>query len=119
MIKNGYVLKGGIAEKWCNLWNVSGMSLWPFIIVWSRANERLVRHEMIHIRQQREMLVIPFYIWYVLEWLIRLPFYGSYAYVNISFEREAYLNDSLEYSEYLETRKPFSWFKYLWLDNLE
>ena len=120
MLKNGYVLKGGAADKWCRLWNVSGMTLWPFILVLStRWSERLVRHEMIHIRQQREMLVVPFYIWYVLEWLIRLPFYGSNAYYNISFEREAYSHDDLEYSDYLERRKPYSWFKYLWLSSID
>ena len=120
MLKNGYVLRGGAADKWCRFWNVSGMTLWPFILVLSTHwSERLVRHEMIHIRQQREMLVIPFYIWYVLEWLIRLPFYGKDAYYNISFEREAYMNDSLEYSYYLERRKPYSWFKYLWLSSLD
>lgn len=114
MLKNGYVLRGGAAEKWCRFWNVSGMSLWPFILVWSKASQRLTRHEMIHIRQQREMLVVPFYIWYVLEYLIRLPFYGSNAYMNISFEREAYSHDDSEYRDYLEQRKPYSWFKYLW-----
>lgn len=115
MLKNGYVLSGGAAEKWCRFWNVSGMTLWPFILVRdSRVSDRLCRHEMIHIRQQAEMLVIPFYIWYVLEWLIRLPFYGSDAYYNISFEREAYQNEHLDYWDYLEQRKPYSWFKYLW-----
>jgi len=113
-MKNGYVLRGGAAEKWCRFWNVSGMSLWPFVVVIPKASQRLVRHEMIHIRQQREMLVVPFYIWYVLEYLIRLPFYGSNAYMNISFEREAYSQYDSEYSDYLETRKPYSWFKYLW-----
>lgn len=119
MLKNGYVLKGGAAEKWCRFWNVGGMTLWPFILVPSRTSARTIRHEMIHIRQQREMLVIPFYIWYVLEWLIRLPFYGSNAYYNISFEREAYMNDVLDYRVYLEKRKPYSWFKYLWLSSLD
>ena len=119
MLKNGYVLRGGAAAKWCRFWNVGGMTLWPFILVSDRTNltKRLLHHEMIHIRQQREMLVVPFYIWYVLEWLIRLPFYGRDAYYNISFEREAYMNDDLEYSDYLERRKPYSWFKYLWLSS--
>lgn len=30
---------------------------------------------------------ISFYILYVLEWLVKIPFYGKNAYENISFER--------------------------------
>lgn len=52
-----------------------------------------------------------FYILYVLEWLIKLPFYGSKAYKNISFEREAYAceNDN----NYLENGDYFNWVKYI------
>ena len=31
-----------------------------------------LNHEKIHSAQMREMLYIPFYIWYLLEWLLRL-----------------------------------------------
>lgn len=31
-----------------------------------------IRHELIHTAQQREMLYVFFYLWYVIEWLIRL-----------------------------------------------
>ena len=50
------------------------------------------KHEKIHIAQQKEMLVIPFYLWYFIEWLVRLFKKGN-AYQNISFEREAYVNE--------------------------
>ena len=39
----------------------------------------------------KEMMYIPFYLLYVVEWLIKLFCKGS-AYRNISFEREAYDN---------------------------
>lgn len=52
-----------------------------------------------------------FYIWYVVEWLIKLCFYGSKAYRNISFEREAYSNQNNE--TYLENSGYFEWVKYL------
>lgn len=51
-----------------------------------------LNHEHIHTMQQRELLWLPFYIIYILEWLyglIRLRS-ASRAYHNISFEREAY-----------------------------
>jgi hypothetical protein len=39
----------------------------------------------------KEMLYIPFYLWYGVEWLIKLLCKGN-AYRNLSFEREAYDN---------------------------
>ena len=51
-----------------------------------------------------------FYVWYVLEWLIRLFMRGN-AYRNISFEREAYANEANP--EYLKNMKWGSWLKYL------
>ncbi|WP_338152382.1 hypothetical protein [Psychroserpens jangbogonensis] len=55
----------------------------------------LVNHEKIHLRQQLELLIIVFYLWYSIEFLIRLLVYGNWkkAYKNISFEREAYVNE--------------------------
>ena len=50
-----------------------------------------INHELIHERQAREMLFVFFYLWYLIEWLIRLTGKGN-AYHNISFEREAYTN---------------------------
>lgn len=52
-----------------------------------------------------------FYIWYVIEWFIKLFFFGSSAYRNISFEREAYSNQ--EDDSYLKNRKVFAFLKYL------
>lgn len=72
--------------------------------------KELINHECIHTRQMIEMLIIPFYLWYLLEWLIRLPLPGR-AYMNLSFEKEAYKN--MDNLNYLEHRKPFAWLKYL------
>jgi hypothetical protein len=74
-------------------------------------SKKTKNHEMIHWKQQLEMLIIFFYLWYLIEWLIRLPVNGRKAYVSLSFEQEAYGNES-NY-DYLKTRKPFSWFKYV------
>ena len=68
------------------------------------------RHEKIHTAQMKEMGYIFFYIWYFLEWLVQLCLHGKYAYYWISFEREAYANESN--AKYLKGRKPYSWFKY-------
>ncbi|MBR2183833.1 MAG: hypothetical protein IJ897_00160 [Prevotella sp.] len=53
------------------------------------------RHEHIHTLQQRELLFVGFFIWYIVEWLVRLLQYrdAKRAYLNISFEREAYAHE--------------------------
>lgn len=52
----------------------------------------IINHERIHTRQMLELLVIPFYLIYLMEWLIRLAATQDWyeAYRNISFEQEAY-----------------------------
>ena len=52
-----------------------GVTLWPFIVMRTpdlKKDEVFINHEKIHIRQQAEMLVIPFFIWYAIEYLYRL-----------------------------------------------
>ena len=72
-----------------------------------------LHHEHIHTRQMLEMLVLPFYIWYCIEWLLRLlkTRHMMRAYLAISFEREAYEHESEE--DYLHQRRPYAWMKYL------
>lgn len=76
-------------------------------------NRYVVNHERIHTAQQRELLFVPFYIVYLLEWLLRIFQYRNIhrAYRNISFEREAYTNgDDLSY---LPARKSYAWVDYI------
>ncbi len=96
-----------------------GLSVWPFIILKNRALIKdvvLINHEKIHLRQQKELLILPFYFLYFLEGLIRFFIYfDAYtAYRNISFEREAYQNESNPH--YLQHRRPYSFIKYLWAE---
>jgi hypothetical protein len=93
--------------------HVSGMALWPFILI-KRPNPSkiLINHERIHLRQQAEMLVLPFYLWYVTEYLYRLWQYRNHyqAYLNISFEQEAFNNE--HNLHYLAQRKTFAFWRY-------
>ncbi|MGA9639278.1 hypothetical protein [Flavobacterium sp.] len=83
-----------------------GLTLYPFVFVKFLSdldNPDFVNHEKIHLRQQIELFILPFYIWYVVEYLFRLVQYrnGYQAYRNISFEREAYRNETnLDYLKY-------------------
>lgn len=76
----------------------------------SNIDDVTINHESIHTEQMKEMLYIFFYIWYIIEWIIRLFKKGN-AYRNISFEQEAYDNENN--LDYLKTRKHYGWFKYL------
>lgn len=95
---------------------ISGIALFPFILIRNsedKKNNILINHEKIHLRQQIEMLIIFFYLWYVIEyyyWLFKLknPYH---AYHRISFEREAYANE--HDLKYLNKRKFWSFRKYL------
>lgn len=72
---------------------------------------RTLNHEAIHTAQMKEMLYVFFYLWYVIEWIIKLFRYGRNAYENISFEREAY---AFEYDwYYLKVRKHYAWLRCL------
>lgn len=97
--------------------NYVGLSLWPFIFLKNgslKNDDVLINHEKIHLRQQQELLIIPFYILYLTEWAIRAVCYlDTYkAYQNLSFEREAYMHEND--MDYLSNRKTFSFIKYLW-----
>jgi hypothetical protein len=92
-----------------------GLTIYPFVFLnkeSDRTNLVFINHEKIHLRQQVEMLLIPFFIWYAIEFGIRLLHYKnrSEAYLNISFEREAYANESD--LRYLKNRKHFAFLKY-------
>jgi len=93
------------------------MTLWPFVFVRSE-NRRLYdaateNHEAIHGEQQKEMLVLPFLLWYGMEWLVRLLCSGDArkAYRDVSFEREARANE--KDMEYIGKRKRYAWTGYL------
>ena len=78
-----------------------------------RMSQATVTHEKTHTKQILEMGIVFFYLWYVLEWFVRLFIdkNGLTAYRNISFEREAYYNE-LDY-EYLNNRNKYRFLKYL------
>lgn len=94
----------------------NGITIFPFVFFTHPAllqNKTLINHEKIHIRQQIELLVFPFFIWYFVEFVFKLFIYKNtfLAYKNISFEREAYQND--QNLEYLKSKKIWSFLRYL------
>lgn len=118
------------------------MTVWPFLFIKSKYRYQFnaydENHENIHGRQQFEVLVVAvalalmlilsldlswwwmltplavFYIWYGIEYVIRLFLYGNHkeAYRNISFEQEAFMYEK-DFGYLAKDRKPFACVKYL------
>jgi len=99
-----------IAKSFC------AVTIYPFVFLKNEQSKRdyvLLNHEYIHLRQQKELFWLVFFIWYGLEYLVKLLYYRNayLAYKNISFEREAYYyeNDL----DYLKNRTAFSFMKFI------
>jgi hypothetical protein len=98
-----------LTPKW-----VRGITLFPFIVLSEKLDRNdaiLLNHEKIHIRQQLELLVVPFYLWYGIEFMVRYFQFKNWkvAYKNISFEKEAYTNE--KDLNYLKKRSFWSFLK--------
>ena len=105
-----------IVDPFIKYLKISGITLYPFILIRNSSlkhNQSLLNHERIHLKQQLELLILPFYVIYLIEFAIRyirLKDFKS-AYLNISFEQEAYEND--QNKDYLLSRKFYNWIIYL------
>lgn len=87
--------------------NFYAINLFGLIIVFDDLSEEELNHELIHTAQARELFYIPFYIWYILEWVILVICYKDKmkAYYKVRFEREAYLHQ--KDLKYLKKRKHY------------
>ena len=93
-----------------------GITVFPFVFVKDaklKQQKTFLNHEHIHLKQQLELLIIPFFIWYGFEFVVRYIQYRNwtYAYRNISFEREAYTNE--KDLNYLKSRSIWNFLKYI------
>jgi hypothetical protein len=94
--------------------SIAGIALWPFILVRRKnPSPQLIQHEKIHLRQQVELGIFLFYLWYLTEFLLRFLWNRSYqqAYKSICFEQEAYAHETEE--DYLVHRKTWYFLSYL------
>ncbi len=84
---------------------IAAIAIYPFIFArtTTKLTKELINHEKIHLRQQVELLIIPFYINYLYQ-------YYTKGYMQVNFEKEAYAND--HNLEYLKTRRLFSFLKF-------
>ncbi len=88
-----------------------------FGIIFARGDkplsERTITHETIHTKQMLETLVVGFYVWYLLEFLIKLVICLNWgrAYRSVSFEQEAYSFDG--YPDWPSIRSRWFWSRYV------
>jgi hypothetical protein len=71
----------------------------------------IANEEAIHWYQQVEMWFIGFYLWYIIEWVIKALTPPIGAYKALGFEREA-KRHRFDYL-YTLTRKHWAWTKYI------
>lgn len=112
---NNFARMKVIVAKYLTPVGFRAITIFPFVIVRSKdalLDPHLLSHERIHIHQQRELLVVFFYVWYVLEFLGRWMVLRdrTEAYRAISFEREAYANENDPH--YLKRRSLYSFLFY-------
>jgi len=93
-----------------------GLTFYPFVFLADKddkLNKVFINHERIHIRQQIELLILPFYLWYFSEYLFQLLQFRDRkkAYYSISFEREAYSNE--KDLDYLKQRSFWRFLKFI------
>lgn len=91
-----------------------GITLYPFIFLRSedmRRDEVLLNHEKIHLKQQLELFIVFFYLWYILSFLWNLLKTKNVkkAYSLICFEQEAYKYES-DFN-YIKSRPRYAFMK--------
>ena len=112
-----FVVMKVIYNRFIPFGSFHGLNLFGTIFVqrrWGKMDPHELNHETIHTLQQWEMTYVGFYLWYCVEYLVRLVQYRfktEKAYYNISFEREAYANERNQH--YVSQRRPMAWVNYL------
>lgn len=102
--------------RFFSLGTASAVVVFPFVFFREkrcRDDAVLRNHELIHLRQVQELGVVFFYLWYFIEFLVRLARWKTrwQAYRNISFERECY---AMQHRPgYLSVRSCWQFLKYV------
>ncbi|MGO1521033.1 MAG: hypothetical protein ACTHZ1_08400 [Sphingobacterium sp.] len=112
----GKIIVSVFWTRFFSLGKARAITLFPFIFLkrqQDRLEPALINHERIHIRQALELLVIPFYFCYLIEFCFRFIQCRDFqtAYRTISFEREAYAKE--QDLSYLDHRGLWSFYRYL------
>lgn len=103
-----------IKNKWLCLPGAGAWTLFPFIFVRSNQylTKRVITHERIHLRQQAELLIIPFFVFYILNGILNIFLMAKPSfYKAIVFEKECFANE--HDSRYLHNMKWYGWISWI------
>lgn len=104
-----------IKNSWFPFGRYKAINIFGILFTKSNLKENEINHEKIHTEQMKELLFIFFYLWYGIEYLIirlcNIRDSWNEVYHDVSLEEEAYNNE--DNLEYINTRKHYSWVKYL------
>lgn len=87
------------ARQWVECMMASGVVIWALVLFFGISSWWFC------------LSFLMFYVLYVLEFLVKLIFFGRNSYRHISFEQEAY--NSQYDNNYLENGDYFQWVKYI------
>jgi len=94
--------------------NIYAITLGPFIFCRETLPPKVLRHELIHYQQYKELFYIGFLLIYLYDFLYNTMIFkkgfSRKSYRSIRFEQEAYSNDHDKM--YLANREKFAWRKY-------
>lgn len=95
---------------------ISAVTIWPWIFCRRPLVQfsKLYNHKALHLTQQKECLLIGFYLIYIFHFFWNLILHRDtpyLAYKNICFEREAEEHENFPY--YRIVRHPYDWRFYL------
>lgn len=102
-----------IKNKLIPFGNYIAINLFGYCFAKRKLKDYQIRHEEIHSEQMKELLYIPFYLLYGIEFIIKLIRYFNWykAYKAVSFEREAYFYQDWIY--YISYRQKYAWRRFI------
>lgn len=104
-----------IYSKWIPFKGHKAMTLFGWMVIREEYKDEItkvdVNHEEIHNCQGQELIWGFFYVWYFIEWFIKLFKYGKNAHRETCFEREAYAHE--HDMDYVQKRAEYAWLDYV------
>lgn len=90
-------------------WKMMLIGKWLLVKPGYAVSQDVYNHEGIHLAQERELAYVGFYLWYIVEFIVRflMTWNCQRAYRSILFECEAYMyeHDML----YIGSRRRYAW----------
>ena len=102
-----------VVRTWLARWYMMLVGKWLLVKPGYELTQKDYNHEGTHLTQERELAYVGFYLWYGVEFIIKLLccFSWQRAYRSVGFEREAYGHEHDD--NYLLSRPSYGWLRYV------